>query len=104
MGTGSIDRVCFLGPGVGVTPQTKGGIYESFEATAAHSLHLENYIPAHRSLSKCPIVPRSNSALIGNICHPLHSITPKGKVISLSRSELLREEGAGHILTARAAQ
>lgn len=87
-----------------MTLQKKIGTYESFEATAAHSLHLGNYILDHRSLSKCPIVPRSNSALTGNICHPLHSITPKEKVISLSQSELLREEGADHILTARAAR
>lgn len=62
-----------------------------------------NYILAHRSLSKSPIVPRSNSTLIGNVCHPLHSITPKERVISLSQSELLGEEGTGHTLTARAA-
>ena len=79
-------------------------IYESFEAMAANSLHLGNYILAHRSLSKCPIVTRSNLGLIGKICHFLHSITPKEKVISLSRGELLREEEAGHILTARAAR
>lgn len=64
-----------------------GRLLESFEATATPSIHLGNYILAHRSLSKCPVVPRNNSALTGNICLPLHSITPKEDVISVNSLE-----------------